>query len=344
MVQVVVREADSADRAALHAFFREVRGEVWASRWDALYDWRWQRRPVAGGERGGYVGALAEAAGRVVASVSCLPAGLHVRGEAVEAYWQFDSLVHPDYRRRGLAGRLMTLHAGPEGRGGRGGILLAKGTSEAMLGARHKAGFADVPGSGFYVRTLRLAPRLARVTGGPIAATVAAVPDALLRRRLPAATVEVRRVELEFDHRFDDLWQRCRPGYPCIAMRDAATLRWRFEQHPMRAYMLLTLTSSEGGDLRGYAVLTMHERRGRPLGHVVDLLAAADDAPARRDLLAASLHELYRQGADSAACYATHPLLIDSLLNCGFHPKRRPDPMTRLGLIEMPYVTAADGD
>lgn len=339
MPDVTVREADSSDHEALLAFSRGVRGEAWAARWEATFDWRWHHdpRPRPAGVADGYVGAVAEVAGRVVASVSCLPAGLYIRGEPVEAYWQFDSFVHPDFRRRGLAGRLMTLHA-PRG------ALLAKGTSEAMLAARHKAGFADVPGSGWYSRTLRVGPRVARLVGWSLAGALAAGPDAVLRRRLPAASGRVRQVELSFDERFDDLWERVCRGYDCLAIRNAAALRWRFAHHPTDAYTLLTLEADSSGELRGYAVLEVVERRRRPLGRIVDLLTAADDEEGRRELIAGSLHMLHAMGADSAACYATGEHLRLSLLAMNWRTKPGRDPMTQRGLKGVPHVTTADGD
>lgn len=68
------------------------------------------------------------------------------------------------------------------------------------------------------------------------------------------------------DARLDALWGRLGNDYALALVRDAAYLRWRYADHPVRNYQLLGLTRL--GQLRGWAVMHIHD--GQP--RIVDLL------------------------------------------------------------------------
>ncbi len=57
------------------------------------------------------------------------------------------------------------------------------------------------------------------------------------------------------DGEFDGLWERSRPEYPLAVIRDAAFLKWRFLDHPLRDYSLFTYRSTFKKRLLGYAAV-----------------------------------------------------------------------------------------
>ena len=328
-----IRSFAGRDKDRLLAFFEELsrpeRAVGMAQRW------HWEReldpRAVAGEAP---YGAVAEADGKIAGSVSFMPAGLFIGGRPVEAYWQYDSMVHPDYRRRGIASKLIT-------HGAEHAVMLAKGTSQAMLATRQRNGYKIVESSGYWIRNLSFTPRVARVMGRFLARLVGGLLNLALRKP-PPPSPEVVTLAGDFDDAFDGLWEDAREAYPAITLRNQETLQWRYREKPDSEYSVIVFRKDRG--LRGYAVLETFTRRQRLRGKIVDLLTRRDDEEARRELLAAALAMHRANGADSVYCYATDATLIGSLKSLGFGPKRRPDPMTVLGeLPESPYITEGDG-
>jgi hypothetical protein len=121
--------------------------------------------------------------------------------------------------------------------------------------------------------------------------------DAVLALLLRLAGVRLSRVD-RFDERVDEVWQRSSPDYPVLACRDAAHVRWRFDQAPDADEMQRYYLTRRGRTL-GYLVLRPGERWDQPATLVVDYLS-----PARwvAPLLTCAAHEARRQGSFALIC------------------------------------------
>ncbi len=64
----------------------------------------------------------------------------------------------------------------------------------------------------------------------------------------------VARHIVDFDSRFDALWERAAPHFPLIAERTARFLRWRYTSCPVRKYSIFGLLSSDEKKVLGYIV------------------------------------------------------------------------------------------
>jgi hypothetical protein len=354
---IQIRPASGEDRGKIVALFAKIFGNARAMEIDRLWEWQWELDPRL--SRPGYRGVVAEWQGEIIGSIAAIPAGLHVRGEPVEASWIAHSMVHwGGYRaalraqRAGGAARARSRAATGGSRGGIAGLLLdhpsldpihmGKHISRAMMVVTQRKGYRVVDGSGYRMRTLSVGGRCARALGRTLGRPCGLILDLLLPR-IPRPRAVIRLLEGDFGPEFDRLWEAVRDQYILIGLRDARTLSWRYRRRPDSQYRVLVLHEEER--LRGYSVLHMFRRRGCWRGKIVDLLSERDDHMARGDLLAASLRELRDRGADSAECYATHEALISALEDMGFRPRSGDVSMVIGGTDAEPaYVTGGDGD
>jgi len=316
------------DREQILALSRHAFGVEFALQREREWHWQWHQDPRL--PEPGYRGIAVRDEERIVGTATLLPAGLYVAGAPVEAWWQVCTVVHADYRRRGIGVRIQ------DELGSR--VVLAKGLSEGALGMLKSSGYRLLDTGGYWTRTLDFKARLQRSTGEGVGGALGSVANALLKG-VPARSPRVVELEGEFDDRFDALWERARVAYPAIALRDAATLNWRYRARPDCGYTVLVLEN------RGYLAFSDFERRGIRRGRIVDLLADRDDEDARLDLLAGALHALHERGADRVDCFATSSVVLDSLRSAGFRPAKRPDPLAMHGIEpDDPYFCAGDGD
>lgn len=199
---------------------------------------------------------------------------------------------------------------------------------------------------GRYVRVVRHSPYLSRRLPGVAAPVAALVPDSMawvgsrmrLGRRMRSRWIE------RPDERFDRLWGRVAEAHPCIAVRDARFLRWRFADAPGARFAFLAIERVEDDELVAYAVC---ERIDATL-HVRDLLG---DAAAHRPLLGALCIEARRAGAAGVSIeHAGSTALLAALSDAGFSMRsERPVYGARAAGaapvdLDRWYLTAADED
>ncbi|HEU4537566.1 MAG TPA: GNAT family N-acetyltransferase, partial [Polyangiaceae bacterium] len=141
-----------------------------------------------------------------------------------------------------------------------------------------RLGYKPVAEALSWVRPLRTGEFLRRFAPPPAANAGGALLDAALSlaERGAAAAFAAGREgahEDHFDARFDELWARARGHYEVTGARDAAFLRWRYEEFPSGRHLVFGL--SEGATLVGYVIYRVVSGGGV---HVADLFC---DEPER---------------------------------------------------------------
>jgi hypothetical protein len=264
-----IRTAREADRALLLEFMADAAGPDKAETLRRRWDWQWHQDPRL--ESPGYRGVVAVWDGRIIGNVALMPAGLYLSGAPVAADWLADVRIHWGLvraalraaRRAGVPKRelfpeglaaAMFNHPDPLP------VQLGKHIGEAMMSIGYRVGFRDWPDAGNRMRRVSVRWPLQRAVGRYPGALLARVADLglgpLPRARLPVAVHEGR-----FDALFHRLWRQALATYPAITRRDAAVLEWHYRRHPDTRYQVLTL--EHGGDLRGYVVFKVWQRKGR---------------------------------------------------------------------------------
>ena len=326
-----IREGRDEDRAQIVALARAVFGDEVAAVMERQWEWQWRDDPRLSSP--GFRGPVAESEGRIVASTALTPAGLYVEGEPVDAWWRVDTMVHPDFRRRGIAAQLT---------GKMPPVILGKGVTGPSHALLEQTGYSVAQTGGFRTRTLSHAPRWKRATGETVGRALGAVAD-LFVRGVPEQPEGVGKLVGEFDARFDTLWADVRAAYACITRRDAALLNWRYLDRPATHYH--TLVREDASELRGYVVLSVFEKRGIRRGRIVDLLARRDDDEARHDLVIGAMRALAACGADRVDCLAGSPVVWRALDRFGFAAQGEAEPLFGRGVeVAGMYVLAGDGD
>jgi len=352
---IQIRAADDADKPALLAFMADAAGADKAATLERRWHWQWHQDPRL--ENPGYQGVVAVWDGRIFGNVACIPAGLHIQGEPVDAVWLADVRIHFGLAREalkaavragarkrelfpnGLAAALFEHPAAPP-------MQLGKHIGEDMMTICARVGFRDVPNAGNTMRRVSVRWPLQQAVGRVPGAMLAAVGD--LGIRLPRRPrLPVVALEGPFDERFDRLWNQARRAYQAITRRDGAVLNWHYRDHPDTDYR--TLMIADESVLRGYLVYKVWHRRGRRIARIVDLLTVPGDWEVVDGLAAAALRELRAAGAERVDWFACGVELRARLARLGFAPRAtrrsRPQPLMVRGLPEVPfYVTSGDGD
>lgn len=140
-----------------------------------------------------------------------------------------------------------------------------------------RAGYTRLADMERWSRVLRHAPYLERLMPRALARPLGALLDAFDRgadvfRRLWRGRLAVEWRD-RFDSRMQALWERSRPGDGLVSVRDAAALRWRFEQVAFNRARYLLVGAQEGGPIDAWFAC---QREGSTL-HVRDFWSA--DAP-----------------------------------------------------------------
>ncbi|MEX0666246.1 MAG: GNAT family N-acetyltransferase [Acidimicrobiia bacterium] len=212
--------------------------------------------------------------GAVVGQQAEIPFELKVGDRTCRAAWAIDLMVDPAWRLRGVGPALVEAQLDVNH------IVGGLNISEKGYRAYLRGGWTDLGIVPVYVRplvarrALSVSPvperwrRPAAAVATPALAAVGAVHGSLTR--LAAARLES--IE-RFDERADDLWEVVAPRYQVLAVRDAPTLRWRWDQRPDRTrhhrfYLV------RRGRVVGYAVVRFTAWSDERVALIVDYLVA----------------------------------------------------------------------
>lgn len=262
--------------------------------------WRWQFRENPAGDP---IIALAEDQGRIVGHYTVIPTRFRVQGKEAYLALSCDTMIDPDYQKRGLFTALARR-------------VYERMESEGRMGAVW--GFpneASLPGFTRHLNwrvlktfPLRVAPirpltlLIARLglkkTGRPAGGMTATTPIAPVSATV--AGLQVAPVT-RFDEAFDDLWRRRMGLSPVIQVRDAAYLNWRYLGIPGFGYRAFALRSA--GRLIGYMVIRCMSLMGYFFGVLTDVFPfPVRDPLTTRELFRFARSYCKEQGAEFMTC------------------------------------------
>jgi hypothetical protein len=353
---IEIRPGKDADREQILGLIEQVFGARQAQRVARQWHWQWHQDPRL--QAPGYRGVVAVWRDRIIANLSCIPAALYVHGQPVEAHWCVDVLTHWGLTKQALRERKRERTIADDGLANgiaaalldhpsAGPIQLAKYIADPMKAICMRIGFQELAGSGSFSRRLSFRQALQGSLGPRFGAFASAALDlSLLPTARPTLAVEV--MDGPFDARFDRLWQRLKPAYGAIALRNAAVLDWRYRAHPETRYLVLIIPDAD--EIRAFLVFSLYHHGSRLRANVVDLGADPDDETAVQALFAAALRSARREGADRIGCFVTSTLVDGIVRRLGFRPRlkkqsKRTQPLIMRGLsIADLHASIGDGD
>jgi hypothetical protein len=288
--------------------------DYWAAnhiycRREDLYRWSFGRAA-----RGGSTMAVAESDGELVGILGGVPFAFNLFGERKQGVWITNYVVRPDHRRGSTALQLLSMFRASAGRQEQPyDITVAFGINPATAAIyRVLRGevLADIPRQ--MVVFPGAAGRMAQLVGlahpdwEPERA--AALAAALEPRVMPEARAEAR---TQFDPaEWDERNWPAMAAETLGAARDAEFLRWRYLDHPLFAYRVVTVAAGERTGLAVWRLETIYREtaEGRMpvdrMARLVEFLPASEDNG--RELLAAFLHQAREAGALGADYYGYH--------------------------------------
>lgn len=233
-----------SERGNLLAFLQKVYEENPRMSDAEFWDWHFLETPHANSENlPVWVARSGETIGGHLAAT---PVKINLQGEQKDAIWILDLIVAPEFRRKGLAKKL---------------VRAAEEFCPLVLGINTKEQFSTQLLEGLNYKIILNIPRFHKFLyiGNDIR-EIARI--GFLRETVNAAFAPFRprfkknkniRIIEKFDASFDELWAEAETQWTCAVRRDREFLEWQFSRQPSKKFDLIGYYENE--KLLGYAVL-----------------------------------------------------------------------------------------
>lgn len=243
-----IKQLELSEKTQLLSFFGAVYPNNPRLSETRFWEWHYPQNPYV--EPNNLPAWIVEDAGKIVGHLGAIPVRLKI-GEAEEnAIWAVDLIVHSDYRRKGLARKLVI--AAEEFCPRLLAINTVKQHSTALFESLNWVMVGKIPRyskllfPGEAARDISRIESLRRLTNAAFAPfRPHLVPGFNDRNNL--------RIVKTFDRSFDELWRESAALRTCSVVREAAILQWQYENQPEKKFEVLGCYENE--KLRGYAVL-----------------------------------------------------------------------------------------
>lgn len=238
-----------ADRDLVLAFLAEAYAETPRMSEGGFWDWHFPENPFVSPDD--LPVWLAKSGGRIAGQLAAIPVELQIGDRRRRAMWILDLIVHEDFRRKGIAKRLVL--KAEEFCGIGLGINTTKQHSTAVLESLGWKVVRQIPRYSKLLYAGNVLPEVARFK--PLRKTLnflSAPARPAADKTLFGAGGSLRLIE-KFDAAFDDLWEEACGQWSCAVVRSARFLEWQYARQPGKKFDVIGCF--EGEKLLGYAVL-----------------------------------------------------------------------------------------
>jgi len=323
-------EVTEQDFKEIMELYRQVWGDEKSAGMDKIYKWKFESSPFMPEDRLQLL--FYRAGGRIVAHLGGIPCLIKYGDRYQPTVWIMDFLSHPSYRGKGLWLAIKMVVENPAVVGVAGEEIrmdiwrvIGKrlGRPETDLGTyRHLVKKMDIRSSGVAKKILRL-----RLLIGLANFLWKGYFRLLKNWRCDLSKEQLQITEIdEFGEEVNRLWEMVKDDFTIIPKRTDAYLNWRFVAHPTNRYHRFLLR--HGGEIKGYLVLRLIERKGEKIGRIVDILASRKEEKFYRGLISFALEFFEKKGVETVQAFeSTCPELSKVLKRNGFSPhltKQRP--------------------
>jgi hypothetical protein len=287
----VIQDYSASDATALLELKHEVFGSLDLAAEQRRFDWEFTRNPACSPELP--VARVVKQAKRIVASFAFVPYRMKIGSDQVLGAAGIDLMVSKDCRGQGLSRQIVAPFWAP----GFCPFPFSTGLNSASqhlftsCGGTLLGGNSETTAHAYFVEGAHPPP--------------------------PAGPMDVveRVAEVPADH--DSRWSQWREEHALLVERDHAYLTWRYVEFPF-ARPILYRSFSSRAETSGLAVLQEDPALDRL--YLLELLTSAENASARRGLLA-TLCEHARQSGLKILYYSTRDSRqLPSLREAGFAP------------------------
>ena len=313
-----VRESTPQDRAAIF----QLREAVYGTPFDEA-EWQWKFEKHSGNPAKLFV---AECEGSIVGLRAFIVERLKVLDGSFRTGLGVDIMVHPDYRRYGIASQVANEAAGQMETAGIPILTGFPNEAAFKVYVRRRSNWRHICSIPMMVKPLSFDAIVGKYLKRaplrwPMARVVSLIWGLLFRDRTRAyPDVAISSIE-DFDERFDALWEQVSRRHPIALERDREFLRWRFVEKPDGADAMYI--AERHGTLVGYVALRTAEMFGLQVGFILDVLAIDDDAA--ETLVSKAVGHFRESGVEAAGCLMLrHAPYFKAFQKAGFvvAPKR----------------------
>ena len=292
-----------------------------------IFDWVARHNPAAGAET---CYLVIEDDGRIVAYEGRMPVDLMINGEKERGYFFHDTLVHPEYRKKGLGlAFVSSLKSAWEDATDTFavGIWTNEFTHEILKRRRYYNLNAH-----YFVKPVNLTPVLMRIIRNKfIVQVIALFGHGLIglydlfipSRRYP--DISISQIE-RFDQRFDTFAEKISRKFTLIVLRHSKYLNWKYITRPLANFTVFI--AERNGNLSGYIILLLNKTMSGDikLGLIADILAAPDDEQTIASLCQAAINFFRKENVNAIVCVLTNKSFIRIFKKYHFfkHPKHVP--------------------
>jgi GNAT superfamily N-acetyltransferase len=320
---VQIEQMRLSDKDKLLAFLREAYAENPRMSDARFWEWHFLENPYVSSDN--LPVWIAKSGERIAGQLAAIPVELKVGDEQKSAMWILDLIVHKDFRRRGIAKRL---------------VLKSEEFCALGLGVNTMEQHAPMLLESLGWKIVRKIPRYAKLLfPGNVLPEVSRIDP--LRRAInflyapfrPSAGDDslfreggnLRMIE-RFDSAFDELWSEAVGQFTCAVARDSRLLEWLYLKQPGKKFDCLGYF--DDGKLLGYAILFVRKADSNGAvakAAITDLIYHPNNAEKIIDeLIRGALQIAASRGAGTLVTDAVDPQLGQRLLRCGFHRVKNP--------------------
>lgn len=310
---LMFRDTRADDSAALIRFAQMTLGSSWS---EEFVEWKYFRNPA-----GRVYSRCAELEGKPVGFYGNSPVRLKLGDQVTTGAQAVDAMVAPEVRRQGVFAELarQTYRQMDEA-----GVALTYAFPNPITrkGFVERLAWTDVGEAPRYMKLLDTSSFSKAGGRRGLKVWVYWVALEALRLVIPKGVADIGRgiqiqEMIDFDERFDRLWQQVAETFPVAVVRDTLYLTRRYIQNPLQHYVILA--AERDASLAGYAVLSLRDVDDGVIA-LAELLVLPGDGQAGLALLAEVTTRARQLGCNQLQCWMLphHTFYVDLLKRSGF--------------------------
>ncbi len=316
--EITIENLKLADKGKAIAFLQRAYDDNPRMSDESFWDWHYTQAPYKDAEK--LPVWVAKSGEQIVGQVGTIPVEVNVEGIRRKAIWVLDMIVAPEFRRRGLAKKLVNAahEVCPFG------LVI---NTEAQVGSTkllQDAGYKIIVNVPRFHKPLFPANDIREISKFNLLRKSVNFAFAPFRPRFKE-NKNVRVVET-FDRSFESFWAEAETQWSCVVRRDVKYLEWQFLRQPAKKFDIIGYY--DGEKLLGYAVLFFRKTSANgavPKAAISDICYHPDNPAKIIDaLLQESLRIAVERGAGGLVTDALDGLMEARLAHFGFWRVKNP--------------------
>jgi hypothetical protein len=315
--EVQIKQFELREKEALFSFLREVYNDNPRQSDEKFWHWHYCECPFAG--ENNIPLWVAKYGDEIVGQLGAVPVEVNINGKIVKPVWILDLMIRIDFRRYGLAKKLV--RAIEEHYPTMLGVNTMEQHAPKML---QSIGWVIAGKINRYSKLINPGNAVKEISRIGVLRKLVNGASSLFRRKFKVSPA-VQTIE-RFDASFDRLREKCASQWKCSIARSAEYLNWQYAGQLGKKFDILGFY--DGDELRGYIVLFIRKPNADGIiakAAITDICYSPEGLEKVVDeLLKAALNLAAERGVGSLVTDVVDPLVEERLRTFGFWPVKNP--------------------